>query len=164
MSKTELMAVGALPGTLPTAAEGPVEQRVQEVYAAAPPAVQANLLSQLVGRLYEVAPVTDRGSLVAHLMRPLGILSLVAIAGGIFARIRFRYGLSQAQISVEDLQNIDTDDVVALANYAQQVSAQVIDGMTQILSTSPALASTASAALLISIVMQRQKNRRSDDI
>jgi len=134
----------------------PIEQLVNEVYDSAAPAVQSRMLAQLVGKVYESAPVTERSNLILHLMRPLGILSLVAVANGIFAKIRFRGGWPDVQVRMDDVQNIKASDVVDLANYAQQVSVQVLDGLTRVVTASPVLATSAAAALLVQILMQRK--------
>jgi hypothetical protein len=44
----------------------------------------------LVARVYESAPFAERGHLLEPLLRPLGVLSLLGIAGGVFASVRFR--------------------------------------------------------------------------
>src|SRR4051812_18284202 len=39
-------------------------------------------IAQLVGQVYEIAPPAERSRLLEHLLKPLGVLSLVAIANG----------------------------------------------------------------------------------
>ena len=102
--------------------EIPIEQLAAEVYDTAPAAVQERMVSQLVGKIYETAPVTVRSKLILHLMKPLGVLSLVAVADGIFANIRFRTGWPDVQVLPDDVKNVEPQDVVALTHYAQQVS------------------------------------------
>ena len=60
--------------------QAPIEQLVDEVYESATPAMKNQMLAQLVGQVYETAPNTERKRLVEHLMKPLGILSLAAVA------------------------------------------------------------------------------------
>jgi len=143
--------------------EIPIEQLAAEVYDAAPAAVQERMVSQLVGKIYETAPVPVRSKLILHLMKPLGVLSLVAVADGIFAKIRFRSGWPEVQVLPDDVKNVEPQDVVALTHYAQQVSVHVLDGLTRVVMASPVLATSAAAALLVHILVQRSRaDRRTE--
>ena len=133
----------------------PTEQLVNEVYESAPPAMKNQMLAQLVGQVYETAPATERKRLVEHLMKPLGILSLVAVANGIFAKIRFRGGWSDVPARMDDVQGVQVSDVIDLANFAQQVSSDAIGGLAHMLASSPVMASSVAAALLVKIVLRR---------
>jgi hypothetical protein len=53
--------------------------------------------------------------------------------------------------------------VIALANCIQQVSMQAVHGLAQIIATSPALASSAAAILLVQILSKQTKAQRVDD-
>jgi hypothetical protein len=120
-------------------------------------------LAHLVGEVYAAAPAADRSRLLAHLIKPLGILSLMAVANGIFASIRFRSGWADMHVPLEDVQNVQVDDVISLATRVQQVSLQALDGLTQVLSNSPALMSSAAAAVLLTVLLQRAQSRRASD-
>lgn len=113
----------------------------------------------LVARVYEVASASDRAHLLEQLLRPLGVLSLVAIAGGIFAKIRFRSGWQDLRVRLEDLQPVRADDVIALVDHAQQVSVETVDGLAQMLIASPAMSSSAAAVLLVAALIQRAGRR-----
>jgi len=143
--------------------EIPMEQLAAEVYDAAPVAVQERMVSQLVGKIYETAPVTVRSKLILHLMKPLGVLSLVAVADGIFANIRFRNGWPDVQVLPDDVKNVEPQDVVALTHYAQQVSLHVLDGLANVVMASPVVATSAATALLVHILIQRKRaDRRAE--
>lgn len=120
-------------------------------------------IAQLVGEVYEFAAPAERSRLLEHLMKPLGVLSLVALANGIFAKIRFRSGWPDLHVRTEDAQNVQADDVVTLVTYVQQVSIQAVDGLADMLATSPALTGSAAAALLITLLVKRSRSRRADD-
>jgi hypothetical protein len=135
--------------------QAPIEQLVDEVYESATPAMKNQMLAQLVGQVYETAPNTERKRLVEHLMKPLGILSLAAVANGIFVKIRFKGGWSDGPARMDDAQGVQVGDVIDLANFAQQVSTEAIGGLAQMLASSPVLASSVAAALLIKIVLRR---------
>jgi len=135
--------------------QAPIEQLVDEVYESATPAMKNQMLAQLVGQVYETAPNTERKRLVEHLMKPLGILSLAVVANGIFVKIRFKGGWSDGLARMDDAQGVQVGDVIDLANFAQQVSTEAIGGLAQMLASSPVLASSVAAALLIKIVLRR---------
>lgn len=118
-------------------------------------------IPSLVARVYESAPATERCQLVATLMKPLGILSLMAIANGIFAKIRFRHAGQDLNVGIDDLQNVSAADMVALVHHVQQASIETIDGLMQMLGTANGTASSAAAALLIGLLVQRARARRS---
>jgi predicted protein tyrosine phosphatase len=113
----------------------------------------------LVAEVFDDAPAAERCSLVEALMRPLGVLSLVAIANGIFAEIRFRDAGHDLRVRFEDIQNVRTADMVALVHHAQQVSVETVDGLAQLLISSGGLASSAAATLLIALLLQRARSR-----
>ena len=121
-------------------------------------------IAQLVGQVYEYAPPAERSRLLEHLLRPLGVLSLVAIANGIFAKIRFRSGWPDLHIPIEDAQNVQASDIITLVNHVQQVSVHAVDGLADMLAASPVMAGSAAAALLITVLVQRARTRRADDL
>lgn len=121
-------------------------------------------IAQLVGQVYEIAPPAERRRLLEHLIKPLGVLSLVAVANGIFASIRFRSGWPDLHVRVEDAQNVQARDVITLVNHVQQVSVHAVDGLAQLLLASPVMTGSAAASLLITLLVQRSRNRRADDL
>ncbi len=141
-----------LNNTTPTSAMNAADQQVSELTVA-----------QLVGEVYEAAPPMEKGRLLEQLLRPLGVLALVAVANGIFAGIRFRGGWPQLHVQLDDAQKVRSADVIALVNYLQQVSVEAVDGLAQLLVASPALAGSGAAALLVTVLMRRARNRREDD-
>jgi len=127
------------------------------------PVLEAEI-AQLVGQVYEIAPPTERTRLLEHLLKPLGVLSLVAIANGIFATIRFRSGSSDLHVRVEDAQIVQPGDVITLVSHVQQVSIHAVDGLADMLAASPVMTGSAAAALLMTLLMQRSRKRRAEDI
>lgn len=126
------------------------------------PASEATI-AQLVGQVYELAPPAERRRLLEHLLKPLGVLSLVAVANGIFAGMRFRSGWPDLNVRMDDVQNVQARDVITLVNYVQQVSVHAVDGLAHLLAASPVMTGSAATTLLITLLMQRARNRRSDD-
>ena len=115
----------------------------------------------LIGQVYELAPASLRAGILAHLLQPLGLLSLVALANGVFATIRFRGGIAQRSVALDDLAAIKASDVIVLADWVQQVSVEVVDGLAQLIAASPLLAGSAAAALLTNLLLQRIDLRRT---
>lgn len=142
----------------------PSAQLVVEVFDASTPAVQEQMLTQLIGRVYEAASPLVRSRLIGHLMQPLGLLSLLALANGIFAKIRFQGGWTGNAIPLNEVDNVTTRDVIALVDFVQQVSGDAVNGLAQVLATSPTMSGTAVAAVLVTVLMKRARQRRSTDI
>ena len=123
----------------------------------------AHTISELVGQVYEAAPPAERSRLLEQLLPPLGVLSLVAIANGIFAKVRFRGGWPELHVRLEDAQNVQASDVITLVDHVQQISVQAVDGLAQMLASSPVLTGSAAAALLMTLLLQRARSRRESD-
>lgn len=121
-------------------------------------------IAQLVGQVYAIAPPTVRTRLLEHLLKPLGVLSLVAIANGIFANIRFRNNTPELHVRVEDAQNVQPGDVITLVSHVQQVSIHAVDGLADMLGSSSVMTGSAAAMLLITLLVQRSRNRRAEDL
>lgn len=120
-------------------------------------------IPQLVGEVFDAAPLAERKRLIGYLMRPLGVLSLVAVANGIFAKARFRSTWPDMQLRLEDVSNVQPSDVVALVDRVQQVSVEAVDGLAQLLAASPVLSGSAAAAVLVAVLLQRSRSRRAGD-
>jgi hypothetical protein len=116
----------------------------------------------LVGRVYESAPPAERSRLLEHLMRPLGVLSLAAVANGVFAKLRFLGGWPDLHVRPEDAESIRAEDVIALVEYVQQASSDVMYGLVRILSESPALSTVAGATVLIAVLASRARRHPAD--
>ena len=141
----------------------PIKINMPQALIHADGSVSEAAISQLVGQVYEIAPPAERSRLLEHLLKPLGVLSLVAIANGIFASIRFRSGWPDIHVRPEDAQNVEANDVITLVNHVQQVSIHAVDGLADMLSASPVMTGSTAAALLITLLMQRSRNRRAED-
>jgi len=118
-------------------------------------------IPELVAEVYEAAPAAERGHLLEQLLRPLGVLSLVAIADGIFAKIRFRSGWEVLNVRLDDIQDVRSSHVMALVDHAQQVSVEAVDGLAQMLSSSPLVASSTAATLLVTVLVNRARSRET---
>jgi hypothetical protein len=137
-----------------------IDVLVKQVYDSSPPKARSRMLNLLVGRAYESSPPPVRKSLLEQLIRSVGILGLVTVAGGVFAKIRLRGGWPDIAVRLDDLQDIKTSDVVALVDYVQQVSAGALTDAVQLMASNPALTSSGAMAVLMSIMLQRAPDRR----
>lgn len=147
-------------GSLPPEKLFRVDVLVKQVYDSSPPKVKNRMLNLLVGRAYEASPLQIRKSLLEQLIRSVGVLGLVSVAGGVFANIRLRGGWPDIAVRLDDLQDIRTADVVALVDYVQQVSSGALTHAVQLMSSHPALTSSGAMALLMSIMLHRAPDRR----
>ena len=126
-----------------------------------PLGTQHTSIPQLVGAAFDAASAPDRARLIEPLLRPLGILSVVTVAGGIFAGLRLRGGWQELQVRVEDIQQVGAADVVALARHAEQISVDVFDNLLRAVLASPELAGSAAGVLLLSAIVRRLVARRA---
>ena len=114
---------------------------------------------QLAAAAYETAPLAVRARLIEHLLQPLGVLSLVAIADGVFAGLRFRAGWPDVSLLPQDVERVSGADIRALVDFVEQVGTEIVDGLAQVISASPALAGSAAAAVLVSVLLARMRRR-----
>jgi hypothetical protein len=121
-------------------------------------------VSQLVGQVYQSAPAAERSRMLEHLLKPLGILSLMAVANGVFAVMLFRSGTQLLHVRMEDTQNVHIDDVIALVEHVQQVSVESVESLAQSFTDCSVMAGSAAAALLVTMLLQRTKIYCADEV
>ena len=121
-------------------------------------------VAELVAHVYATAPPEFRISLLEQLLKPLGVLSLMAFADGVFAKIRFSSGWPAMSIRFEDAQKVQVKDVVALVGRLQQVSVESLDGIAKMLAAAPNLSGAAAAALALTVLIQHTRHRRDAEL
>jgi len=136
----------------------PVDRDLQ----AWPSAPISGAIPDLVAQVYEAAPQEEQRALLAMLLRPLGLLSLAAIGNGIFAHLRLHGGWPEFRPPGEDLQRVRGSDIAALVHHVQQVSIETVQGLAGFLKGSPVLAGSAATAMLVAILLQHSRRRRSE--
>ncbi|RPI42150.1 MAG: hypothetical protein EHM59_18520 [Betaproteobacteria bacterium] len=119
-------------------------------------------IGHLVGQVYEAAPAPERRRLIEHLLQPLSLMALLAVANGVFAKLWFRRGWEDLHIRLEDTQFVTDNDITALVNFVQQVSAETIAGLGQVIASSPAWSASAAGALLLAALARRFRSRNLD--
>ena len=146
----------------PPISKAPMVQLAVEVYETASPATQSRMLTQLVGKVYETAPPALRSRLLQHLLRPLGLFTLVTLANGVFVKMRSRSDWQDLPVQIEDAQRVAASDLSALVEHVQQVSAETLDGLAQVLTASPWVAASAAAIVLVAVLVRHPRVRPDD--
>jgi hypothetical protein len=113
----------------------------------------------LLGRVYAEAPISLKRRLLAHLLKPLGLLSLATVCNGAFANLAINRDWSQMGIRPEMAQAVNAEQVITLTDYVQQVSVQAISGLTQVLTASPVLQGSVAASALVALLIKRAREQ-----
>ena len=114
----------------------------------------AHSIAQLLGDAFEAASAPDRVRLLEPLLRTLGMRPSASMASGIFAGLR-PHAAHEQQVGVEDIQRVSAAEAAALTLHAEQISAEVLDGLLQAVIASPKLAGTAVGAVLVCALVRR---------
>lgn len=112
------------------------------------PVVNRALVPLWVAGLYRDAHAGLRVQLLERLLRPMGVLGLVAVADGVFAALRHRHGWQRLQVTTEDTAAVSADHVFQLAAYLQERAPEALTSLTDLLASHPAALATVSGALL----------------
>ena len=89
--------------------------------------------------------------MLACLLRPLGTLSLVAVASGAFAGLLQRNGTAPEQVLVADAARFSSEQILELAAFVQEASPEAFEQLTALIAQHPmgVTAFSASALLLL---------------
>ena len=115
------------------------------------------LLPLWVAGLYRDAHAGLRAQLLERLLRPMGVLGLVAVADGVFAALRHRHGWQDVQVTAEDTAAVSADHVFQLVAYLQERTPEALASLTELLATHPAALATVSGALLWDLLRRTQR-------
>jgi hypothetical protein len=99
----------------------------------APSRRPAASLPALVSRVYAALPLPERARLLEPLIKPVGVLALMVVAGGVFARLRLQAGWPGLHLPLGEVARVSADEVAALAEHAQQMGRVVLDPLLQVL-------------------------------
>jgi len=116
-------------------------------------------VARLVAHVYESAAPSERCRLIEHLLAPLGVLSRVAVAQGVFAGLCLRSRQRRILAEAEDLRAVGRDHVVALVEHVQQVSIESVDALAHWLGSSPSAMRSEAAATLAAALSLRARRR-----
>lgn len=130
--------------------------RQQHAYGYTSPSVPSSAapgpgpsIAQLVAAVYCAVPIEVRVKMLEYLLRPLSMLSLVAVAQGAFAKIRFRHADSKLKVRADDTVRIPRADVVSLVDHVLQVDERVVRGLAPLLQSMPAVRELDAAVALV---------------
>lgn len=115
------------------------------------------LVPLYVSGVYREAPPTLRAQLIECLMRPMGALGLVAVAGGAFAALRQRHGWQTVQVTLDDAARITADQVMELSLYLQQATPEVFRQVADLVADQPLAVGGLSAVLLLQLLRRPQR-------
>jgi hypothetical protein len=107
--------------------------------------------ARLVSRVYRTASEPLRADMLACLLRPLGTLSLVAVASGAFAGMLQRNGTAPERVPLDDAARYSSEQILELAVFVQEASPDALQQVTSLLTQHPMgmTAFSASALLLL---------------
>jgi len=105
--------------------------------------------ARLVARVYRSASVPLRADMLACLLRPLGTLSLVAVASGAFARLLLRDGVAPDRIPIEDVVHYSSAQVLELARFVHEVDPGTLEQLAALLTDSTLGVTALSASALV---------------
>ena len=114
-------------------------------------------ISHQVGEVYEVAPIEIRIKMVEHLLLSIGVLPLVAVAKGVFAKIRFRGTCRELNIKPDDIAQVSSSHVIALVEYVHQVNEAALDGVGKMLREVHIIERTQALSRLIEALASRAR-------
>ena len=127
----------------------------------APALVVRNSVARLLAQLYDQASPAARARLLAQLLKPVGPLALVAIAAGAFGRLLPSSRWQGAQVTLEDAQRFNGQQVFELVRYVEQKSPELLLQLPQLVADPRLWLGSATGALLLMMLRARQKRERA---
>ena len=137
----------------------PIDATITNDFGCASDDTAAILVPVLVAQVYAESAATGRAHLLEHLLKPLSLLSLAAVANGLFAKLTLANGWSRLRINGDDVGRVNAGDIIALVSHVQEVSVQAIDGLAQVITASPVLAGSAEADMLLTLLSKQACQR-----
>jgi hypothetical protein len=110
---------------------------------------QRAVVARLVSRVYRAANDAMRAEMLARLLRPLGILSLVAVASGAFARLLQSNGVVPDTISTADVVRYSSDQILELTLFVQEVNPDTLQQLAEQLAQNTMGMTALSATALV---------------
>lgn len=105
------------------------------------------LADELAG-LYQRFDVERRIGLLAQLLKSVGPMAALALAGGVFAKFAIREDWRNVSVSVDDAMRISAAQVHALVRYVEQADPGLFDQVANLLSQDLTAMSLLSGSLL----------------
>lgn len=116
-------------------------------------------IAKVVSRVYRTANGGVRADMLAYLLRPLGVLGLVSVASGAFARLVRRDGLVPDTISPEDMVRYSSEQIRELTMFVHEVNPDALQPLIeQLAQNGMGIAALSTAAL---VMLHRRSRGRS---
>ncbi|HEY6134945.1 MAG TPA: hypothetical protein VIW70_13270 [Rubrivivax sp.] len=116
------------------------------------------VIARVVSRVYRAASDATRADMLAHLLRPLGVLGLVSVASGAFARFVRRDGLVPETISAEDIVRYSSEQIRELTMFVHEVDPDALQALLdQMAQNGMGIAALATVAL---VLLRRRSRER----
>jgi hypothetical protein len=109
----------------------------------------ARNIPELVSAVYDEAPAPLRTHLLECLVRPLGPLALVAVAGGAFRHLLYRLRRDAVPISLRDTSRVTPEQVLELTLYVEQCNPDALLRIGALIADRPVGVLTMSGAALL---------------
>lgn len=106
-------------------------------------------VARLVSRVYRTASAPLRADMLACLLRPLGTLSLVAVASGAFARLLQRDGGVPDTVPMEDVARYSSQQILELARFVHEVNPEALQQLGGLLANNAMGVTALSASALV---------------
>jgi hypothetical protein len=107
-------------------------------------------MANAVSRVYRAANDAVRADMLTQLLRPLGMLGLVAVASGAFARLVRRDGLVPDTITTDDLLRYSGEQIHDLALFVHEVNPEALQPLfEQWAQNGMGIAALGTAALVL---------------
>ena len=118
-----------------------------------------SVIARVVSRAYRAANGALRADMLTHLLRPLGMLGLAAVASGAFARLVRRDGLVPDTISAQEMVRYSSEQIRELTMFVHKVNPDALQPLVeQLAQNRMGIAALSTAAL----VMLHRKSRGRD--
>jgi hypothetical protein len=112
--------------------------------------------ARLVSRAYRSASEPLRADMLACLLRPLGTLSMAAVASGAFAGLLLRQGAMPDSVSSEDALRYSSDQIRELALFVHEVNPEAIQQIGNLLTHNATTLTALSASALVLLYRRLQ--------
>jgi hypothetical protein len=122
-------------------------------------------IARVVSRVYRAANGALRADMLAHLLRPLGVLglvSVVSVASGAFARLVRRDGLVPDTIAAEDIVRFSSEEIRELTVFVHEVNPEALQPLIeQLAQNGMGIAALSTAALVMLLHNSRERSART---
>jgi hypothetical protein len=115
-------------------------------------------IPKLIAAAYSEATGPLRVRLLECLLRPVGVLGLVAIAAGAFGELLRRGSYQRLEVSLDDAARVTADQMLELARYVEQCSPDTFQQVSSMLADTPlGIASVSGSVLLLALRAWHQR-------